>query len=670
MNRYAQQRHIVLAGLVLLGGAAWSANAAANRFRTVEEPQWLKLRITRTSVGLYLEGDYDVTRFDGGSETTYSRWFVGPEIGLDLAGSIYHPNLCTFALMSQGAYGTQQQRTDGSASSTSRDQMQYLGRAVFSANLLNNKPLRAGVSAGVDHSYRDYDFFSRVTVDSLSYDGRVSYEVGPWNFTSTYAHRDEDITGSVAPSSTVMDAVSFMGRHTRARGATDFGYTFTQYDYASPGSPAIVTRDQLISLADSERLGSENQGDLRSYASYSEHEATLDSANDQILAGTELSVDHPHRLRSDYTLNYDRYTSGQLESVGYSGRAGVRHQLYDSLTSALAVYGSRSDYSDLLSDGYNNRLGVQWGEFYTKRIGPGHTLRINNSLSVERVDQQGIATVENEPHSFSTDPLSPTPDGFFLDQPYVVTTSIEVRNATTGQPYFVGVDYDVIVNGSRTLLQRRTGGAIPAGTAVLVDYQAEPQPAATYDNYSEFFNIRLDLWNNFWGLYAGVAFSRANAPDEVRVLDYTRMNLGTDLRWRQFQVGAELERYESDDSTYDAYGFFQSAALTLDDGANVGLNLSERWVEYVDAGYSEQQYRLTAQYQKHLSSRLRFTVHTGASYRTGRFDDETLAVLRPTLRYVIGQTSLSADYNLEYSLTGSDEERLRNSLRISVNRRF
>src|SRR5262245_49882317 len=74
--------------------AALIALAAAREASSqLVEPQWLRLRLNEISAGAYAESEYQQTSANGGSATTYTRTFAGPSLGLNVDGSIYHPNL-------------------------------------------------------------------------------------------------------------------------------------------------------------------------------------------------------------------------------------------------------------------------------------------------------------------------------------------------------------------------------------------------------------------------------------------------------------------------------------------------------------------------------------------------------------------------------------------------
>src|SRR5512141_3176754 len=96
---------LVGAALLLACSRGFGAGGQQERERVIEEPQWLKLQITEVSTGIYAEGDYQETTFRGSESATHERWFVGPLVGLNLNGSIYHPNFFRFQLNTEGAAG-------------------------------------------------------------------------------------------------------------------------------------------------------------------------------------------------------------------------------------------------------------------------------------------------------------------------------------------------------------------------------------------------------------------------------------------------------------------------------------------------------------------------------------------------------------------------------------
>src|SRR5205809_34766 len=94
----------------------------------IEEPRWLTLNIREMSTGVFAEGTYEETSFGDGHAITHSHLFVGPSMGLNMDGSIYHPNLIRYRIETEGAYGWGHDTVDNRGSSFSRDLSEYLGR--------------------------------------------------------------------------------------------------------------------------------------------------------------------------------------------------------------------------------------------------------------------------------------------------------------------------------------------------------------------------------------------------------------------------------------------------------------------------------------------------------------------------------------------------------------
>lgn len=653
--------------LALLACLCPATARAQRRAPPIEEPQWLKVRLTEASAGLYSEGSFEETSFRGGSTVSHDRFFVGPSLGLNLDGSIYHPNLCRLLVLSEGAFGWETETIRSATGSVERDKLQYLGRFMGSANFLQHRPLNGSLFGNYDHTFRDYDFFSRVTVDSWRYGGRVNYREGPLYLTALYTHRDEDVSGQVAPSSTREDTVGFDGRLDRARGQTALTYTFLQYDRSDIGRTGSGT-DHTITVSESDRFGSREQFRLNANASYTRRDTDFESS-DQYSAGASLNADHRRNLSSFCSVNYDRFDLGDFASDNVVAQGQLRHQLYESLTSTLLAQGSSFEAGDRFSDGYVRRYGAGFSEAYTKRLGARHRLRINNSLLVERVESQGISRVENEPHTFGTG--GAPPDSFFLNLPNVNEATIEVTDQNdTPPPYVRGLDYDVIRLGTRTLIQRLPGSRIPSGATVLVDYEAEPTPAGDYTALTEQFSIRFDLWDNLWGIYGRLTLYANTAPEELHVQDLVSYAAGTDVNWRWARAGAEVEIYDSSEASYRSARLFQSFTFKLDPVSTLGVDFTETWTDYIDANRQEQNYRAITRYRRMVGRGLTVDADAGVALRRGRGVDQTLATFRPNVQYRVGRMTLAAGYNFEYELFLEREERIKHLLFLRLRRTF
>ena len=653
-------------GFVLFCCAVGPARAQTTR-RVVEEPQWFKGRVSNVSVGVLTEGSFEETTFENSSTSvSHDRIFAGPTVGFSLDGSIYHPNLSRYTFDTEFAAGWSEETTKTATTTIRRNQWEWLGRLNFVIGFLQSKPYNAEGFVNYDHSYRDYDFFNRVTVDSDRFGGRAAYTIGNLYLNSSYTHRDENVSGLSANTTSHDDTVTFSARQDRKTAGSSFNYSFDHYTRADFGRVGDGT-DHTVALSDYERFGSREQFALNSTASYNHRDANSDTS-DQVTAGSNLTADHLHNLSSLYDLNYDHFEEGGFTSDGISGNGELHHQLYESLNSALVVRGADTETSDDRNDGYTRRYGGGIVETYTKRIGNSARVRVSNSLFVDHVDQQSITTVKNERHNFN-EGLGP-PGTFFLNGSRIIEATIVVTDQNdTPPPYLRGIDYGVEVNGDRTLITRLAGSRIPADATVLVDYRTEPLGAGSYESLSESFQIRFELFTNLWGIYGRFNFWRNNADSELRVPNLTSYALGTDLSWRWLRAGMEYEVYDSDLSEYRAARLFQSMAFNLDAASSLSFDFTEAWIDYVDANRQEEDFRFITRYRHSLTARLRVELEGGVDLRRGDQVDQTLATVRPGIEYSIGKTLVRAGYDFEYNMFDK-EERERHLFFVRLRRTF
>lgn len=650
--------------VVLALGTACAAPGQGTR-RIIEEPQWLRLRLREVSAGVYAEGRFEQTDVDG-STSTHDRFFVGPLVGLDADGSVYHPNLFRFIVNSENAVGWAEDKISSPARSVSRSEFEYRGRVSGSGTFLAHKPYRSTIFGDYDHGFRDYDFFNRVVVDSSRYGVKVGYDEGPVPIAAVYTHYDEHTSGEFGDTLREQDVFNLSARNERGRASSAISYNFDRYtrdDFGREGSGVNHT----ITASDTERFGSRDEMRLFSTATYNRRDDI--TVSDEITASMNFSVEHRPNLASFYDFTYDNYQEDAFDSSSYIGRGELRHQLYESLTSSLILQGSNFESEGGGTEGSTTRLGIGFAEAYTKKIGQRHRLHASNSFMVEQVDEQGASVVRNERHTFTE--ATGGPDSFFLNLPNVDLFTIVVTDVTDSQPGYVnGLDYEVIRNGDRTIIRRLVGSRIGATEVVLVDYEGEPTAAGQYQAFTDVAQIRFDFFDNFLGVYGRMNLFRNNADTELRVPNITSYAVGTDVGWRQYRAGAEYEIYDSDLSRYNSARLFQSAAYSLDGSAYLSLNFSQSWTDYKDADRQEQNYRFITRYNQALNSRFRYELEGGINLRRGDEVEQDLGVFRAGLTYVIGLTTIQLSYDYEYDLYLDREERMKHLFFLRAKRRF
>lgn len=659
--------HRSLLGCLAVAYASTAHGEAGSRARFLVpiQPQALRLQITEVALGAYAEGSYHETTLDSSHQTSrYQRYFIGPDLTLGLQGSIYHPNFILFHFLGNVAYGYSDQQTQSGGRTDSSQDMQILGNFRFAADIFPNKPLHGTLYSDYGRSYREYDFFTQVTTEILNYGTRLAYTDRQLQLNLTYAHSTESVSDTTAPYDSDQDTVYFSLHHDRVNSDTTLDYTYTHYDRPDIGAEG-QTSSHTLNLADTEQFGHRNQYRWNSSTSY-DHRETTANTEDQFGIGTGLTIEHTPRLSTSYDTSYSRFESTGFTSQSYGGQAGLRHQLYESLTTSLSANASRSESDARDTHGDTTSYGGGITESYTKRLTDQHRLALDASYTISHVDSHSSGVAINEQHTF---PKPPDSESFFLNLPNVDTTTIIVADTTTLLPYTPGLDYDILVNGSRTEIRRLIGGTIPEGATVRVDYSAQPTPAGDYESDSELAGIRFLLFNGTWILYARVNRTGNNAPADLHVPELIAYTAGSYFTWHWLRAAAEYQRYDSTESEYQTIRFNQNASWRLTPVSATSLGLSQSYTDYISSHRHSSDYRLTAGYHHGLNSHLRADANAGLAYRQGT-GDQLIAMARPELSYTYGRTSLQLRYNYEYSLYFNSEERHKHTFSLRLRREF
>jgi hypothetical protein len=678
--------------MLIIVGAVWSARGQSLRYRLPpEDPQWLKLQFTSASVGAYSEGVFEHSQFNGTSPVDYSRTFVGPSIGLGFEGSIYHPNLARFVFNGEGAFGWGWERVT-SITTSSRSTFEEIGDFQTTLFLLNTKPYASSISAGYDHTYRDYDFFNRTLVDSWRYGAQTGYRQGPLTLTLTYSHLDEseeyvlgintttNISGgqtnisskaTFTTSSLTQDTLTLEAHHDRSLGSTRLTYSLNDFKRTDFGSQSSSV-DQSLGVADNETLGAQKQITFNNDMGYTLRRYT-ETPSDDLNANSHLNVDHTATVSSCYDLNYYRSTFDENTSSSYNGSAAVRHQLYDSLTSALKGEAQRYDFAGPGGSSDTTRYGITLSESYTKNLSSSARLTFGGSVGYSHTDvaQAGsVITVINERHAFPTGVGGGPVGTFFLNLPNVNRSTIAITDDTRTLTYLEGFDYTVSQNGLLTMITRIGGSRIPAGGTVLVTYSAMPSPSGAYDTLEGLVQVRLDLWNGLLGIYGRMNSVQNHGTPGLIVQDLSAIAVGADTSWRFLRAGAEYEIYDSNFSSYRSARFFESLSFRPDDVSTLNFDFTESWTLFLDANREESLVSFINRYHRRVTTHLGADIETGVSRRFGPGVDQTLAAFRPGVDFTMGKLSAKIGYDLEYERFLSAEERTRQMFFVRLKRTF
>ena len=226
------------------------------------------------------------------------------------------------------------------------------------------------------------------------------------------------------------------------------------------------------------------------------------------------------------------------------------HQLFESLHTGILY-----QYNNALETSYrevNNKVGVDLN--YTKRTFANGLLNVQyayNRVFEKMKSSDILLNILNEEYNIS--------DHLLLKRPYIVASSISVKDVTGTTIYQQGFDYTVNVIGSFIELQRIPGGLIPDNAKIFVSYTANQPGSYNYDIDLNVFSINYSIFNRLLEVYYK---TNRTGYDQVHNADYLLLNYlaediyGSSVKYRSATVGVEYDNYQSSLVPYTMMRYF------------------------------------------------------------------------------------------------------------------
>lgn len=642
-------RCVCLAGALLVGACSVPGQNGHRNGNGIE-PRWLRLSIPEISLGMEAEGLMEEVRV-GGGKSTHEQLSLVPLIGLRTHGSVYHPKLVAFDLDGEAGWGWLTDRVSSGGSETTRHESQELLRYLAQVNFLSSKPYNATFSASQDHTYRDYDSFSTYTVDSTRYGGRVSWTTDTLSLNADAGYREEQMTGLNGTTEISETFANFHGTHKRKRGQSTLFYRFSEFSNLLNFGGRQDSVSHTIGGSDSETFGRRDQVTTTTGASYSQYEYT-GNETETITANESITVHHRPKLDSYLNFNLGHSRLHPVTSTVLQGEAGVRHRLYDSLTSTLEVHGSYDRNSGPSVRATNSRYGVGVHENYTKRLSTWGRLSLGGSFTVDHEEHDAtglILTVFDEPHTIYL-PTDPDYRPVFLRNPRVLPGSVVVRGPRGYAQR--NVDYELVAVGELTELR-----LIPTSVILLnkdeisVTYESESLFNAEYEAFNGSAQVRLDLFNRL-GLYGRLNWLEDTAPEQTLTQRLTDWVGGVDFNWRWLRTGAEYEDYDSNFTQYEAWRFFQNTTFPVSESSTLGFDFSQSFYRYPD-GNDQDRYQFLTRLNTQLTRSVAWYVEGGYSIQNVAGADQDYGMARTGLTWTRGKLSMRTGYDYNYQSTRS-----------------
>lgn len=236
-----------------------------------------------------------------------------------------------------------------------------------------------------------------------------------------------------------------------------------QFDNTLNLGNQVTSLNESVGLSDSETFGqrkqiTESTGVTYSHSEYSGQQMETVNANENV------TIHHRPTLDSYLVFDFEHSDLHPATDDRVQGIVGVRHQLYESLTSTLDAHGSYQDSSDSSNCNTIDRYGVGLAETYPKRLRSWGRLAIGTGIILDHEDDSssgGTFTTADEAQQLYL-PTNPLYRPVYLNRPQVIDSSIRVTSG--GQLLVEGSDYQVVKSGQLTEVRLM----VPPSSQVLI----------------------------------------------------------------------------------------------------------------------------------------------------------------------------------------------------------
>lgn len=635
------------------------------------QPKLFRFSIDDVEAGLELETEYQFrTSPLASGENTHEYFLLSPFIQFRANGSLYHPNLIEFNLSAwQSISRHEVSQTLLTATGTTRQKFTdtpLLLRYQASLSILKHKPYSVRINASRSQGTRNLDFFTTTRIDTESYGIQTGYRAGKIPVEFSYRHFSQDERGLNRPIAREESLFKFKAQNTRENnGQTVFNYSYNDWKRRDNTVNWQTGSTELASISNKEQFGERDQATLDANLRYS-RTGTQFRHQEDLRGRINLFIDHTDNLRSNTSINASRLSSGDARNYVRFLNANLSHQLFESLTSSLDVFGSKDQSSNPTGRNELINYGFQWSENYKKQIGKKASLQLGYSLRIQprkrSFEGRGIVIL-NEEHILGDDKV------VLLNVPGVIIASVRVTDTDGSILYSRGFDYELIDQGELTEIRRVVGGKILDGQTIRVDYRAATQPSGEVTSTIHGATWRLNLWGSWLSLFGRYSTHDAKGDDWIVIDEYERLLVGLESKLNWLRVGLEYEDRESTLTPYRAVRFNQSANWQTQWGGAFSLNFRQIWRTFPAANRKVNYQDYLGRLEMVLFRRLNCSLDAG--YRTEKGDgiDNSMVTARVSIDYEIRKLLVEALYQFQSSRLYADQFG-RHYLQISANRRF
>ncbi len=315
-------------------------------------------------------------------------------------------------------------------------------------------------------------------------------------------------------------------------------------------------KTNLVNFSNNYHFGAQKQHAMTSLYRWRDQTGTIPYRD--ITIGENIYLRHNKTLDSYYRYNYENSSLADKITKQHRYRAGLKHQLYESLSTGAEIKGE--NYR--LNSGKKNTLSAELSFSYRKKLSFGR-LSLNYRTLIENTDEnfsEDKSRILREEHLFGENPEGN--DVVLLKRDLVDETtikiedenSLEITDPVTGLPIEEGTHYRLETIGTLTKIRLLpVYGDFLLGNTVYINYNFESTPPIKFETltqtYGGQFNIKRK-WKIFY--YGGTSDQSLKGGNDIGRLEDTRDNsFGTEVIWKNSTTRAERTIHKSVRNPYD-----------------------------------------------------------------------------------------------------------------------
>ena len=585
--------------------------------------------------GLYR---YQSSDFNGLEEIQNSLYLLGG-IRLNSNSYLWDPDLVLLSL--SGEYNPET-RNEKYLQIPDRAEVRNLTNLDLRATIFNNKPVTINAFASLNQSYFNREYLTNIKSDNTQWGSIISLnnKIVPLSvsFRRMKWEQQELQTGR-SFSMTQSDIEGRISKSFGQRDKSEIIYSHNNYLYTYADQDEVDNMIDRLSLSNSLWFDRQKRYSLSSFISLYDQQGTTRFRKNDIIERLYLQLHRSLRFIGDYSYYM---MEDDFQSLGRNRIHGaLNHQLYESLATSLFV--EYSAIGQTVYDETNLKTGAELN--YTKKIPTGGRLNLGYRYYRHRYDMKSAPVtvrVIMEEHVLS-DALI-----VLLNRPYVVTSSVTVKDVTGTVIYQQGLDYIIIQRNNFIELQRVPGGLIADNQAVYVDYNALQPGDYSYDANNHAVSASLVLFERLIEVYYRGSFQDYTnlTGADFLTLNYFNQNIyGGKIDVGFATAGVEYDNYQSNIIPYAGLRYYLTLNHNIRSRLLISANGSMFDYKILDDEVSQQHINLSGKLAYNITQRSKATVEAGYLRQTGRNIDLELLTARAEVSTIIRQLTLRLGVN-------------------------